>query len=462
MSRRIRLARAGWFLVLAWFVVGPWPRILVEDPLFEQDAISLNAARVQALKDAAPELARGDLRAAAVKVDLTDALKQAGIDVATLSLAGYGKRLHRTATGVSDPLFVRALAFENGNARLVIVAADVLLITRELVDETMRALAARGSTIARDEIYFTATHTHSGVGGFGGKWGEYVSFGRRQDDIVSILGKAVARAVDEASHVLEPAELGAASSRTGDGWYVQNRTVPKGRSNDYLDTLAVRSLKTRELLASVIVFSAHATCRSSKDMTVSADYPGVLTRRVEECVGGVSLFLAGAVGSMGPAEMGPPRSRWSEWLGKSLGEEAVHQIRDIQNFHRSVSLGMVAADLSVPEPRIKLSRNWRLSPILSGLLWPHEARFQAARLGDWLLLGAPADFSGEIALDLRESNPVQTVIVTSFSGDYLGYALPPEHDDLPSYEAETASVHGRFGGEVICRNILMLKDLVAK
>jgi hypothetical protein len=67
----------------------------------------------------------------------------------------------RLSTGVKDPLKAKALVFQQGNTRAVLVVCDVIGVPQSLTTE-VRALAGARTGIPAANIAITATHTHTG------------------------------------------------------------------------------------------------------------------------------------------------------------------------------------------------------------------------------------------------------------------------------------------------------------
>ena len=80
-------------------------------------------------------------------------------------LAGFGNRKGKPATGVHDSIFVRSVALKVGSKLMVFVGADLLIMPPNLIDLVTVELAAKG--ISRDQLLFSATHSHSSVGAWG-------------------------------------------------------------------------------------------------------------------------------------------------------------------------------------------------------------------------------------------------------------------------------------------------------
>src|SRR5438105_6786121 len=76
-----------------------------------------------------------------------------------VDLSGYAAR-QQPAVGVLDPIFVRAIYLDDGDARLLWIAAEVIALPRTLVEE-MRQWARRELRLEPAELLLSATHTHA-------------------------------------------------------------------------------------------------------------------------------------------------------------------------------------------------------------------------------------------------------------------------------------------------------------
>src|SRR5690606_32691936 len=83
------------------------------------------------------------------------------------SMAGYGKRSFKPYESVNDSVFVRALFISNVRHQSVVVASDLLITPPSVVALLEQKLKA--IDIPLGNVFFGATHTHSSVGGWGGK-----------------------------------------------------------------------------------------------------------------------------------------------------------------------------------------------------------------------------------------------------------------------------------------------------
>ena len=72
-------------------------------------------------------------------------------------------------------------------------------------------------------------------------------------------------------------------------------------------------------------YAAHATVLSGAMMEFSADYPGYWQRSVEQSTGGLAVFLAGGVGSHGPAA-GEGGLKGAERMGQALARMLLEEL----------------------------------------------------------------------------------------------------------------------------------------
>ena len=122
-----------------------------------------------------------------------------------------------------DPLHVRALAFENGKGRAVIVIVDVIGISRETLDP-IKKRAAKATGWRTDQMLIAATHTHSAPSASESGSVPQVAFGKR-------LADGMVEAIEKAVESLQPAQVGFGSGQVPDEvfnrrWYLQEGTMP--------------------------------------------------------------------------------------------------------------------------------------------------------------------------------------------------------------------------------------------
>ena len=81
-------------------------------------------------------------------------------------LGGYGGLFDRRAEGILDPPEARALVLQEGPVRVGLLTLDLVIAHRELRQAVLEEVHDSGF----DTLILTATHTHSGPGGYLRGW----------------------------------------------------------------------------------------------------------------------------------------------------------------------------------------------------------------------------------------------------------------------------------------------------
>lgn len=402
------------------------------------------AARLKTLT-ATNHLARGELAAGFGRALLSPKLNATHDDplkgeFRALPLAGYGNRHGKPAQGVHDDLYVKAVALKVGDRLGIMVGADALIIPPEVTDEAMRRLSQELS-LSREQVYLSATHTHSSLGGWGeGMVGEAFA-GGFQPGVRVWFADRIVTAIRQAIGDLQPASIG--KGRFVAPEFVRNRLVGKLGQVDPEFSFVLLQQKTGKT-AVLGSYAAHATVLSGDNLEFSADYPGYWERAVEKATGGLAVFLAGSVGSHSPV---PPGGGFAgaEAMGQALAQKLEEQLARVA-LTNSLAFDELGLEVSSPPTNVRLTDGLRLRPWIARRLLPvrKTAYLQAFRLGDTIWISTPCDFSGELALGikalLREEQ--MNAVITSFNGDYIGYVIPLKYYHLNGYEPRTMSFFG--------------------
>jgi neutral ceramidase len=192
------------------------------------------------------------------------------------------------------------------------------------------------------------------------------------------------------------------------------------------------------------VYGAHATVLSSDMMEFSADYPGSWERAVEQATGGMAVFIAGGVGSHSPVPGGRGLAG-TEQMGNALAQMLIERLPQTA-LTNQVTFGMIGLDVTMPPLNVRLSDGIRLRPWLAGKLVPARSHsfLQVFRMDDSYWISTPCDFSGELALGIKDFLRARgaSAVVTSFNGDYIGYVIPARYYHLAGYEPRLMSFFG--------------------
>lgn len=358
----------------------------------------------------------------------------------SLPLAGYGNRHGKPATGVHDDLYVKAVALRVGNRLGIMLGADALIIPREVTEAAMQRLEAE-LKLSREQIYLSATHTHCSLGGWGEGLVAEAFAGGFQPGARVWFADRIVTAVREAIADLKPASFGDGHFAAPE--FVRNRLVGElGKVDPEFSYVVLKQNDGK--LAVLGSFAAHATVLSGDMMEFSADYPGCWQRAVEQATGGPAVFLTGGCGSHGPVSGGKGFAG-AERMGQALAQELLEQLPKTP-LTNAITFGMLGLDLSLPPLNVRVSDDLRLRPWLAQRLMPVKKQtfIQAFRLDDAVWISTPCDFSGELALGIKDFLQVRGrhAVITSFNGDYIGYVISPRYYHLDGYEPRTMSFFG--------------------
>jgi len=387
----------------------------------------------------------GNLRAGFARVKLTPEVNAAADDPANgkfrqLPLAGFGNRKGKAATGTHDELWVKAVALEVGGRHAVFVASDALIIPRE-VSEMAVARIQHDTGLPREAVYFGATHSHSSLGGWGEGFVPEAFAGEFHPGVREWFASRLAAAVTEALSNAAPASLACGSFLAPD--FVRNRLVgERGRIDPEFSIVLVRrdDGKTAVLGA----YAAHATVLGADNLQFSADWPGEWEAAVESKTGGMAVFFAGGVGSHSPAP-GAHAFEGTRRMGEALATRTAAMLPSLAP-KSTIAFATLGLEVALPEIHARVTDERRLRPAIAAHLLPVKGStfLQAVRLGDALWISTPCDFSGELALPLKEhfAPKGRRLTVTSFNGDYIGYIIPGKYYHLDGYEPRTMSFFG--------------------
>ncbi len=369
----------------------------------------------------------GPLTAGVAKVEITP-------PVGT-PLAGYSKRRGRPSTGIRDPLFVRALALSDGEDRIVLVSADLLLFPFPLAQEILNE-TARGLKIPARSVVLAGTHTHSGTGAIAPGFFYEKAFGRYGPEVTEGLKGRVLWAIRQAVEHPQPVRWGfARSDRLLEGW-VENRRNPSGPVDPSVNLLWLESMEGKPL-AVLVNAAAHPTLMDSRDFRFSGDYPGELARLIESAYpGAVCLFFNGAAGDLRPRDaIGSDPEERVRRFGLALAEGVIGLASRI-----SLKLQGDAASwgwqVPLPAPQIYLGPI-PIHPAIGRLIRPTSISLNLAALDQILLVPLSAELTSTVGRQLRQvlEESGTPALLLSYANGYLGYAVTPEEWKTRSYEA---------------------------
>jgi neutral ceramidase len=414
-------------------------------------------------------------------------------------LFGY-PHVRRYSTGVHDRLLSSALFLSDGGTPLLLVANDVIYVSRTTVRRARNRIAKK-IKIPAANVMITATHTHSGPPTVDTLSNEGDAAVPKTDPrYVERLEDGIVEAAVQAFRSARPAEIGFA---TADGSRVgTNRHDPKGPSIPEVPVVVVRDLTSKAYLATMVVCSMHPTVLHEDSTLVSGDFPAMTRQYLQEHILGKDcpvVYHTGPCGDQSPRHV--TRSNTFDEavrLGEMLGQSIAGAIGPIDYFKR-IPLSCVRTMIDLPRrgfptvdeaqkqvlqaierlEALRQSRadgreirtaecDWfgseetlalakaaaakRLNAAIASIV---PAEIQVMRVGPWFFVGWPGEVFVEFALTLRASHS-NCHVVSMANGELQGYLVSEEAVRGRWYEAMNSLFASPEAGNVLVNRTLAL------
>ena len=291
---------------------------------------------------------------AAGKTDITPDLAHE-----TIWLAGFGAS-GRKPTGIHDHLYARALLVSDGHKTVALVAVDTIGLYRRDVQDMRRAA---GWTGPNQYLFVSATHSHSTPDSLG-LWGRFPGVSGVNKRYRASVIAAVANLVKTLDKNLKPARFYAAETDVNPMGLCRDSRDPVVIDPE-LDVLQFRSMShPSRTIGTLVRWSCHPEVMWDDNYEVSADYPGVLCKTVEEKTGGACVFQSGIIGGLLTPDVdrkgGPPQEiKDMDRVGTTVADDA---------------LRIIAKAKPIAPPSVSFSSQTLLVPVENSrylLLLPH-------------------------------------------------------------------------------------------
>jgi neutral ceramidase len=426
--------------------------------------------------------------------------------------AGYrmaGNYTEQFGTGVHDPLFAKAVYFEQGEVKAALVVCDVCGQARDLTDR-VRAAAAKAHGIPKDHIAVTATHTHGGPCHYDPVFRDL--FGPDQkvpdgcdakairgyrDRFVDRCVEAVAAAVKAARPVtLEVGSAAVPGVAFNRRYHMKNGTVrfnpgklnadvvkAAGPTDDNLPILMVSDAASKKPVGSVVSFAMHVAVYGGK--TFGADYPGHLQTELRAKYGDgfVSVFGEGCGGDVNHVDVSKKEKDLSpEQIGAKLAAAVVGTKLTATTPDLKAAAGVAKAELRADQPKRfdrsrellvgEASKEAEFLEQVEGyqiLLTRHLRELHgdkvpldvlAVRLSaDAAVVTLPHEVFVEIGLDVRKRSPFQHTFILTIANEVDCYVPTKKAFAEGSYEVTNSPYRPGVGEALADEAVRLLTTL---
>jgi putative membrane-bound dehydrogenase-like protein len=382
----------------------------------------------------------------------------------TMVIAG-GIEPHYATEQEGELRAVAVVVERPGQAKVAIVACDVLWIPRDLADAAVAEIE-RLTGIPANHVLINATHTHHAPStapahGFG-----------VEREFRDELQRGIVRAVEEANARLEGGEtrlffhlghedtIGSNSRQLlEDGnitWGGQqepsNKARPTAPFDPQLPVLDFRDAagKTRAL---VFNHSTHTIgTRSGRDVR-SPSFYGLAAQELEKALGGVVCFLEGASGSthnVAPTVSVPECiERLKTAIRDARATAVPRPVSHLAGVRRPFKFRVRRFNEAEEDAKIARYMNTygpqssdRVREVFANMRRQlrdrqgaeQETWIQAVVLGDVAIVGVPAEYFTVLGIDIKRRSPFEFTYVAELANDWIGYLPDREAHRLGGYQ----------------------------
>ena len=430
------------------------------------------------------------------------------------------------STGAHDPLFAKAVVFQQQEEKVALVVGDLLWVERDLsVKARMRIEAETG--IPFQNIIIAGTHSHTSpayhpnirelTGTLRPPFDQRLDTGKEdsypqdlEDGIVNAVVKAYEQREEVVMEVFGEEVNDLAFNRRfimKNGKLITNPGIgnpsireTEGPTDRELAVVMIQRKKDKHPIGSVSNFSLHADTFGGT--AFSGDYPGFLANNLQKNFHKdfVSLFAAGACGNINhidvsgtkemiksSSEIGEilssaiikNRNKFQEINGTNLKATSKVIYAPIQHFTKE-ELEWAMQEAGTPplyEETAFLERRRRLKirslermrrteavpPAIGDQPWRIPLEVQVFQIGeDLAIVGLPGEVFVDLGLAIKENSPYKNTIVVELTHSHIAYVPTQEAFTRGGYE----TINSRLapgGGEMLAdAAIALLQEIHQK
>jgi hypothetical protein len=269
-------------------------------------------------------------------------------------IAGFGNK--RAANGVHDDLWARTIVFDDGRTRIAIVALDVIgFMNDDVIDVRMQIPAGTGVTYT----IVTSTHSHEGPDLLG-LWGKTPFRSGVDKDYLEYVKRQIVKSVENAVAGIRPARLEVSEDLTGALHMIKDTRDPQVFDAG-LRLIRAVDTESGKTLGSLISWGNHPETLWGKNLLITSDFPHFVREGVEKAIGGVAVYINGAVGGLmtthpslsvrdpeSGEEFKDPSFEKAEAQGKQLTLLALKAMKTPEEIFDKAGISIVARTLTLP------------------------------------------------------------------------------------------------------------------
>ena len=343
-------------------------------------------------------------------------------------LAGFGN--NRRATTIHDDLHVRALAIQDEQKTLVLVALDLIGFFRPDVYDVIERVQTSEVIKASDvSIIIASTHTHHGPDTMG-LWGPDQKTCGVDLDYMSAIKQKIVDAILASLSDLKPASAKWTSVHVPG--LAKNARDPEIVDDEL--TLLQFITADHQPQATLFNFPCHPEVLWEHNPNITSDYVGYLRDEVEKQTGAPCIFFAGALGGMLTPDVKDHSFEEAEFLGRKLAEEGLKALSKVEGQKSNVRMEKREIKVKLTNILYKVAFRRKLLPDIRDRKGYINTEVNVIKIGNLWLATVPGELLPKLGLQLKawmKDAGAETAGVIGLANDELGYILPVEDFKYP-------------------------------
>lgn len=377
-------------------------------------------------------------------------------------LAGYHH--DRKNDVVLDELFSRCVVLSHNNKTVAFVSVDLLgLMNENVLDVRELVSKIKGNYV--DEVIIASTHTHSApdtVGLWGPRFLPFFMKSGVDEQYMSFVYDKIVESVYSAAKNVRPASLLHGSKQVSKDLHISKNKRDKSSIDRELSVLQVVG-QDKKNIAIISNYACHPEVLECS--CLSSDFVGDFNAAVEQKLGGVSVFLNGAIGGLVTVDVVRGKRRYhvglveeKERIGRVLAGEVVDVVsravsckkKDLVFYRKDFFVKLdnfffgLANDLGVIAKRD-----------YDGYLKTEVCRVD---VGDVQFVGVPGEIFPNVGLAVKEKMSGKSKFVVGLANDELGYIMRADDFKKKLYSYERSMSVGKDIGVLVEKNVYELLE----
>jgi hypothetical protein len=363
-------------------------------------------------------------------------------------------KLYRGEHRSDGNMSARAMAIKKADKQVIIVNVDIVGLTEDFTGLIKKELLLKDN-LQTSEIFINSTHTHFGP--ISQKLLTWQDFNQQPDSLYlyGTLKNGIIRAVENASKQMAPAKLYFGRGSVDIGYNRSLKDHPELYDNSVDVLKAVNESDKKE--SYLFIASCHPVFSTAGKLnyTLSANYPGVARKLVEEQTGtSNSLFLQGTTGDI------DPKDNDELITGRKLADAVIGILkRPMTRIEGAVSYYLDTINIPVkPWPKDEISK-YRAEnlPKIGDVYAEKNVRWcdlmykyydegtmpaimpeyvHTVNIGNWKLIGFSRETTTGYGFGAKKLWPEQLVSVTGYTNDVSSYLPTHMHIEEGVYEGK--------------------------